>query len=110
VDYSSIASTFQDIAKAGTTFVYVLGVAVGIAFVLAAIVSIIKKGGRNAHHEITWGSIAGKALVGSLLTTMGFVLGNILSSMGTASEAVSALAYVQNSNSDCYGSGYMGSL
>jgi len=100
MDYSAIASAFQTIAKSGTQFVYILSVAVGIALVLSALISIVKKGGRHAHHDITWGFIVGRLLIGALLTTLGFTLGSILTTMGSPTEVISAFAYVQNSNSD----------
>lgn len=100
MDYTQIAQIVADFASSGTTFVYVLAVAIGVVLVLSAIKNLILKGAGRTAQEIPWGGIAFRLLIGALLTTMGWTLSTILQTTGEPTELQSALAYVQGANDD----------
>lgn len=100
MDAQQIANTVATFAKNGTTFMYVLALAVGILLVLLALKNIVLKGSDRTPLEISWGGIAFRLLIGGLLVTMGWTLQQVFGSVGEASEVRSALAYVQNSSND----------
>ncbi len=101
MDYQQIAKIVTDFARSGTSFVYILALAVGIVLVLLALRGLIIKG-TNASRaaEVQWGGIAWRLIIGALLTSMGWTLQQIFATTGNLYEMKSALAYVQNANDD----------
>ncbi len=112
MDYIQIANTVSSFARSGTSFIYILAVAVGVVLVISAIRMLIIKGmGPQTHETATqWGAIAFRLLIGALLTTMGWTLSTIMGTTGQPTELQSALAYVQNASSDAVSQAIWGAI
>lgn len=95
-----IANTVTSVARGGTTFIYILAATVGVVLIIVAIRMIILKGASPNAREILWGAIVSRMLIGTLLVTMGWTLGQVLETTGNPQELQSALAYVQSQTRD----------
>lgn len=103
MDYAQIAQVFTAFAQGGTSFVYILALAVGVVIVLSGIIDIIRLGTGRFESQSSVGSpgvIVSKMIIGALVASLGWTLQSVLGTVGDPTEVRNALAYVQGDGSN----------